>query len=161
MKANELMLGDWVRGTATLDQEWYGWQIAPGECIQVRSILHTGINYESNGVSPSFEDDTIRFDDIEPIPLTQEILEKNGFSFTGSGQHEMMLATPFGIAGDRYNIYVGLKKKTIEAFIAFANTESKAGWRKHNSALLEVSGPYVHELQRCLKLLGIDKEIEL
>ena len=155
------MIGDWVRGTATLDAEWYDWQFAPGECVQVRSILHTGINYESNGGTESFEDDTIRYDDIEPIPLTQEILEKNGFSFTGSGQRDMMLATPFGIAGDRYNIYVGLKKKTIEAFVAFVNTESKAGWRKHNSTLLEVSGPYVHELQHCLKLLGIDKEIVL
>lgn len=72
------MIGDWVRGTADLDTEWYGWQIAPGECIQVRSILHTGINYESNGVAPSFEDDTIRFDDIEPIPLSPDILERNG-----------------------------------------------------------------------------------
>lgn len=159
MKANELMVGDWVRGTATLDQEWYDWQFAPGESIQVRSILHSGINYESKGGTESFEDDTIRFNDIEPIPLTPEILEKNGFSFTGSGQRDMMLATPFGIAGDRYNIYVGLKKKTIEAFIAFANTESKAGWRKHNSTLLEVSGPYVHELQHALRLCGVEKEI--
>lgn len=121
------MIGDWVRGTADLDTEWYGWQIAPGECIQVRSILHTGINYESNGIAPSFEDDTIRFDDIEPIPITEEILEKNGWS-------------PVTHSFEELGCYV--KRMGESDWFRFECGEY--GWPVHN----------VHELQHALLLFG-------
>lgn len=158
MKANELMIGDWVRVRLPwrspvdghIENRWY-----------MRRVMGIRTNGKSNKFYLYFEPWGVLPHDIEPLPLTSKILEKNGFSFTGSGQYEMMLATPFGISGDRYNIYVGLKKKTIDVFVAFANTESKAGWRKHNSTLLEVSGPYVHELQHALRLCGINKQIEL
>lgn len=138
MKSNELMVGDWVRGTATLDQDWYGWQIAPGECIQVRSILHTGINYESNGCAESFEDDTIRFDDIEPIPLTPEILEKNGWdpiTYKIEGA-EKVHCRPMVVAKD---------------YVVF---EVSCGWGAYPVV-------FVHQLQHLLRLFEIDKEIEL
>ena len=98
---------------------------------------------------------------LDPIPLTPEILEKNGFKFDGSGQRSMMLISkPHFSEGIRYNIYVGLKKKTIEVFVAHP-VEKSPNWRKSNKVYLEVCGLYVHELQHCLKLVGIDKEIIL
>ena len=95
-----------------------------------------------------------------PIPLTSEMLEKNGFKPDGSGQKSYCLLTPFGIEGLRYNIYVGLRQKTIEVHAAH-KVLKKDNWRKVNKLYLEVCGPYVHELQHALKLCGIDKEITL
>ena len=141
------MIGDWVRGTATLDQEWYGWQIAPGECIQVRSILHTGINYESNGVSPSFEDDTIRFDDIEPIPITKKILNKNGWR-------------------KKHDVYVVLALDEAQYLEWYEYEGRLRRYYKHKDGreemVFSVLGlSYVHQIQHALRLCGIDKEIEL
>lgn len=95
----------------------------------------------------------------EPIPLTPEILEKNGFKFDGSGQCSMMfLSEPRYSEGQRFNIYVGFKHKTIEVFVAHP-IEKSPNWRKINKAYLEVCGPYVHELQHALRLCWIDADI--
>lgn len=142
MKANELMLGDLLKPK------------------NVDSYFKVGFI----GVDSIWNDtDTAEWylDEIEPIPLTSEILEKNGFKFDGSGQCSMMfLNKPQFAEGLRFNIYVGLKRKTIEVFAAHP-VEKSPNWRKSNKVYLEVCGCYVHELQHCLKLVGIKKEIEL
>ena len=56
MKVNELMVGDWVKVTTT---------------DQPRKISGTN--------------DMLFHDDYEPIPLTEEILVKNGFVKDGNG----------------------------------------------------------------------------
>ena len=99
---------------------------------------------------------------LEGIELTEEILEKNGFKWDGSGQSSMMNISPFSRSetGVRYNIYVGLKYKTIEVFVA-PPVEKTPGWRKSNKVYLEHCGCYVHELQRALSLCGIEWDIEI
>ena len=99
-------------------------------------------------------------DCAKPIPITPEILEKNGFNWTGSGDSTMMLSTPCRFEGIRYNIYVGLKKKTIEVHSAHPELRTE-NWRKVNKVSLEVCGHFVHELQHALRLCGIEKEIVL
>lgn len=146
MKANELfkfnlMIGDWVFFATRL--------------TKINGIAEGGfsVNLEHEGWQS--------ISAIEPIPLTAEILEKNGFKFDGSGQRSMMLISgPHFSEGIRYNIYVGLKKKTIEVFVAHP-VEKSPNWRKSNKVYLEVCGLYVHELQHALRLCGIEKEIEL
>ena len=64
MKANELMIGDWV-------QEEYG------NLIQVQEILTDGINGEWDGCE-CYGVEAYN-DYIKPIPLTYEILKKNGW----------------------------------------------------------------------------------
>ena len=98
---------------------------------------------------------------FEPIPLTAEILEKNGFYNSGSGDHTKMLLSHDEDENEiRYAIYVGLKFKTINCMASFDELE-KPGWRKSNGVEMDVCGPYVHELQHALKLCGIEKEIIL
>lgn len=139
MKANELMIGNWVKSR--------------GKIEQVREV------YDGFICTDSFKDSHDYY--FDPIPLTQEILEKNEFKFDGSGQRSMMLiSTPHFSEGIRYNIYVGLKKKTIEVFVAHP-VEKSPNWRKSNKVYLEVCGCYVHELQHALRLCGIEKEIVL
>ena len=144
MKANEICIGDFVR---------------------VKHLSKSGKVYRidaANGnknCSVALFDGDFSLDDIEPIELTPEILEKNGFKFDGSGQRSMMfISTPHFDNGIRYNIYVGLKNKTIEVFAAHP-VEKSPNWRKSNKVYLEVCGCFVHELQHALRLCGIEKDI--
>ncbi len=64
MRADELMIGDWVLDTC-------------GNPIQVKELLEDGINGEWDcaelyGVE-------VYYEDIEPIPIDLDILEKNGW----------------------------------------------------------------------------------
>lgn len=153
MNAKDLMIGDWVRRRWTCTDT--GREVVKD--FQITQICKNGENlyvYRSKG-------NMGRVDQIEPIPLTQEILEKNGFKFDGSGQCSMMfLSEPRFSEELRFNIYVGLKRKTIEVFAAHP-IERLPNWRKSNKVYLEVCGCYVHELQHTLRLCGIDKEIEI
>lgn len=135
MKASELMVGDWVN-------------LSKGNFSENRQVGLVDIEMIAESVYLA-----------EPIPLTPEILEKNGFKFDGSGQCSMMfLSEPRYSEGQRFNIYVGFKHKTIEVFVAHP-IEKSPNWRKINKAYLEVCGPYVHELQHALRLCGIDLDI--
>ena len=136
MKANELMIGDWVN-------------LSKGNWSENRQVELIDIEMIADSVYLA-----------KPIPLTPEILEKNGFKFDGSGQRSMMLMTPYGESGTRWNLYVGLKHKTIDVFSA-PPVEKSPGWRKSNKIYLEVCGCYLHELQHALRLCGIDLEIKL
>jgi hypothetical protein len=143
MKAEDLMVGDRVL--------LFGDKPVKVDCIGNVEVYLS----DENGI-----DWRVTYEHIKPIPLTPEILKKNGFRWTGSGDSTGMLSTPWGFDGIRYNIYVGLKKKTIEVHSAHPELRTES-WRKVNKVSLEVCGCFVHELQHALRLCGIEKEIEL
>lgn len=135
------MIGDWVRVNRD------------GLCIKKNTAVRVmGIDGESKlkekglvgcaGCHPLDKnqfDGGIWIDYLDPIPLTPEILEKNGFVFAGDGQMCMMfLSKPQFAEGLRFNIYVGLKRKTIEVFAAHP-IEKSPNWRKSNKVYLEDS----------------------
>ena len=74
MKANELMIGDWVmvyrEGVADCGQ-YFEWQEA-GRVIGLGDGVIT-VRYYDN------EEETESEEDVKPIATTPEILEKNGF----------------------------------------------------------------------------------
>ena len=153
MKANELMIGDLVTFKDCQNDE-------TPSIVKIWQINDDGEAFAFIDGDDAL-DEIIIDNEIVGIPITPEILEKNGFKFDGSGQRSMMLiSTPLFSEGIRYNIYVGLKKKTIEVFVAHP-VEKSPNWRKSNKVYLEVCGCYVHELQHALRLCGIEKEIEL
>lgn len=129
MKANELMTGDWVLIKRTPSYE-YPYKICS---INNYSILGEGytdwIEVEA--------DEEIKLEDIEPIPLTAEILEKNGWKYNelpfiqGWEQFGLLLYA----GGEGYRINCG------------------------NNVAMRIDA--VHELQHALRLCGIDKEIVL
>lgn len=90
--------------------------------------------------------------DIRPIPLTEEILVKNGFH-RSPRWHYCEITTD-----DGFKIYVQL---------GCGGTIDYVRITKHNSDLMErdldatVSIHYVHELQHLLRLVGIKKEVQL
>lgn len=144
------MLGDWLCYRIGEDKLSMPMQV----CLISESEVY--LTFDGNEADPWICD----VDALVPIPLTAEILEKNNFDqWTGSGDSTKMCLSPHG-DGVRYNLYVGLKHKTIEVFCA-PPVEKSPGWRKHNKVYLEVCGCYVHELQHALRLIGVEKEIEL
>ena len=119
MKANELMVGDYVHHKIT------------NEILQITEILSWGVKVKE------YEDAVADSIDIEPIPLTPEILEKNGFVYND---------IPFEQTWQQYGL----------SLYAAGN-----GYRVNcgkNVALIINS---VHELQHALRLCGIEKEIVL
>ena len=126
LRALDLMIGDWVKVTDDdTDDSFIG---------QVKAIDELeNINVqEGEDVAYPYS-----IDCLEPIPLTPEILEKNGFKYNEhpfvQGYEQFGLVLYHG--GDGYRINCG-----------------------QNVALQLDS---VHQLQHALRLCGIDKEIEL
>lgn len=78
-----------------------------------------------------------RIEDIEPIPLTAEILEKNGYSKVNGQRYDI------GEYESDFYIKVNPKKH-------FAHVNGK----KNNVNLYDCK--YVHELQHALRLCGLD-----
>lgn len=116
MKANELMIGDWVYRPACYDK--------------VKEIRNTGVIGIDNMRG------LIAFSEIEPIPITAEILEKNGFYYD-EDRKAYLMGVIFRVKPERYGLFS-----------------------------FEICGcPYslntVHELQHALRLCGIEKTIEL
>ena len=132
MKAKELMGGGWVRNIYgvkgwVFDIRYY--KDGFGERYVIK------LAYDDKGESYACPE----MDLIEPIPLTPEILEKNGFKDMGFfGKLEI---GPWRLICDSSNLAV-LHEGREEEYI-------------------NIPISYVHELQHALRLVGIEKEIEL
>ena len=129
MKANELMIGDYVIR-----------KNAPKEILIVDAIdsISNIVYLDLDGLGI-----TEKLENIEPIPLTQKILEKNGF------YHE-------------YN--VGYVMEEYENEIIYNLWDHKLRILKNREQILNLEyfdEMCVHELQHVLRLCGIEKTIEL
>ena len=126
MKAKDLMIGDWVYDT-----------ILKGN-TKVEMLSLSGIRGE-------FHEKVWNENTFEPIPLTPEILDKNGwecFDTYHKYSHYRHPKAPFGILRRKEGGY------TIE-------------FRDESGGLVFLFILYVHQLQHALRLCGIEKEIEL
>lgn len=109
MKANELMIDDWVLDTRT------------GTQLRVNPFMAE-----------------LEVPEWQPIPLTSEILEKNG------------------LADDPYGCYF---EEDEHMALEISSSEDGIYWtiNFHEYGILKLE--YVHQLQHALKLCRIDKEI--
>ncbi len=123
MEAKELMVGDWVSVSDTQ--------------MQVACITKVGFRHENGGVY--FHS----YEKVKPIPLTAEILEKNGFR--KYNEYEYRLEYPEMI------VSISEEPTTFYLYI-----ESMA-----YTLTIEMCIDYVHELQHALRLCGIEREIEI
>ena len=101
----------------------------------------------------------------EPIPLTPEILDKNGFikdkdEGTNGTTYHTLIQT--GYEANSYTIQITLYKEPICGVSVLLKIW---GWvPPYNAGTNDIhlcSVNYVHELQHALKLCGIEKEIVL
>lgn len=122
MKANELMIGDWVDFGSFMRQviqpDYY--QDVNGDCV---------------------------LDGTQPIPLTAEILEKNGFVKSRIDKGWLQWNQKQGGLVDIFIDNKGISG--MPTAVTFG----------HNVVNMHIQ--YVHELQHALRLCGIEKTIEI
>ena len=125
MKIYELQIGNWV---------YDGNSIAQVTGITCDGIIETTHNQSSN------------IEIIRPIPLSAEILEKNGLE---KDNHDRLYGEYFDEDENR-ELEITVDDKTGEIWWSY-------NWDEYRIIRLR----YVHELQNALKLCGIEKEIVL
>ncbi len=138
MNANDVQIGDWM--------------------FHVRNRIVSG--FEAGGpvcVLEIYEhgaqttDGFVRYEDLEPIPVTPEILEKNSFQKQ---------------AGEVWEYDIFSKDKSLASMIVWRRDYATPSLMIRSFVLQYGTYSrrdikYIHELQHALRLCGIEKEIEL
>lgn len=153
MKANELMIGDYLR----INRD--GLCIKKGSVVEVRGIDADDKLIEKGLISSThchpFDDNQfdggIWCDYLDPIPLTPEILERNGFEKTCCG----LGAIIYTVSDDNEYYAIAIDEYT-DSIWRFEYTNCEI-----NFPLVRIMVCYVHELQHALRLCGIEQEIKL
>lgn len=140
MKANELMLGDWVYGLYPNGSRY-------ANPFRISAVDIYPLNKSPRIVTAGgygFQEEH-----LAPIPITGEILEKNGFKKV----RDKLGRVFYSIADDYFDLTIDeitdsiwcIEYDCLEA--QFPTCRNLVG--------------HVHELQHALRLYGIEKEIEL
>lgn len=147
MKANELMIGDWVKTPVDMGKI----QAINATCLpnfQTVEVWHK--RYEDGRRAGDYICDPL---DLQPIPLTPEILEKNGIKLEEVGDNGVLTPPKWR---NRFEKWV-LRTLWRDAFIWYDRTAKY--WHLQDMGAGKLL--YVHQLQHALRLCGIEKEIEL
>ena len=129
MKTDNLMRGDWLYYKGKLNAFPF----------KVEQVTKKKIGYHTEPNESRMH--YLRVCECEPIPLTEEILERSGFKrATDDLYHIPIWKTPYSDGG----FYI---EKWGKGY----------GLTDHCYAIVN----YVHEFQHLLKLVGINKEIKL
>lgn len=152
IKKSDLQIGDWVELYFRMDDE--------RNCIaQITEIHSDSVRTNVSGGDP------IYFDDILSIPLTPEILEKNGFDWGyTTSEEDFCSAVGCGYPEEKGWCF---DEGAGEIKIIFPNDTDGGLIRLDDQCvdrhleILFLKPIYVHELQHALRLCGIEKEIEL
>ncbi len=126
MKAEDLMIGDWVQIVPDAP-------VMPNEYHRIDWIRTGEIGLDNRKI--------VTYPYIQPIPLTPEILEKNG-----------MILISYG--GD---FFPEDKHYVLELSV----DEGRIFWTINGHEYDIMCLRFVHQLQHALRLCGIEKEIEL
>lgn len=145
MKIKELSIGDWVnyKGESfSID----------GVNIEMVSQNNRIVGFQEMAVLRigALKAINVKVRDLSPIPLTPEILEKNGFVKESEVSYERFEWRESG------SVAITLNRDSFSKSETFVLTTFKIGV---NGWLLRIE--YVHELQHAIRLAGIEKEIEL
>lgn len=136
MKPTQLQVGDYVRLKRTKEVVWVF------EIDGDRNV----INNEPDGYC---SEKNIDIDDVEPIPLTPEILEKFGFQVDGYAILNLQDGKwlEYYFHEHRFSMYY----------------EGIDEWQNHTQVrdVVYRSQPfYLHELQQCLRLCGLNELVD-
>ena len=131
MKAHELMIKDWVE---------YGGYITTVRQLNFDEIILSGC--------------VGRLAEVYPVPLTPEILEKNGFHECVGNDCEWRYERMYFDTG--IHVVVSKNETCEEAGIRISIGLGETKWGARH-ALNLYNKQYVHELQHALKLCGIEE----
>lgn len=140
MEANELsckdlMVGDWVIPHV------FDSTLKPSKIVGIHYNSYKGKDYV-DWVDCEVWDE-LSMNDIEPIPLTPEILKKNGFKREGGASywHE----------GGHDACILHWNKDKVQLIVGCPSDDY----------MVKMNVKHVHELQHAFRLCGIEKEFEL
>ena len=145
MKAKDLMIGDWVAVHRPGDRH---------EQVRVKSVIGNGT------IEARTSDGLVAIGElaVELIPLTAEILEKNGFEELMNESE--VSAARFGRKPEPTGVWqYGFGQFDSVAYVpeqSFLRIKFMEGYTADIANI-----KYVHELQHALRLCGIEKEINL
>ncbi|MBO5217495.1 MAG: hypothetical protein J6B41_07110 [Alistipes sp.] len=133
LKINDLSVGDWVSDKNGIIAQIRGMECwSDGYVINVQTKAGTITNLTEAGVCP--------------IPITPEILEKNGFVKNDAYLHKIDIDD---------NITIGVRRQSDGYMF-----ELKREKRRIGELLAIIRGlRNVHQLQHALRLAGVEKEI--
>lgn len=137
MKKSELMIGDWVQVPSLIDnvEGFNAW-------CKVKQLRDDDLDVVG------FKE--LKYDEIEPIPITIEILEKNGFKLSSFGGEKEYISEDHRLLLDGSHELIN----SDNDWWVHVDTND---FRTIGSC--EIS--YVHELQDFIRLCKIDQEIML
>lgn len=141
MDIRDLSIGDWVRNPTTGSN----YKITATFLTPMGEMLTAqvgGEGYETRCFS----------ENIEPIPLTPEILEKNGFVDNGKGQHYLK-------CGNGITVRVG-RSPLFHDGCWLVVTDKEVGETITTTCVL-FNAKHIHEIQRAMRLGNVGKEMEL
>lgn len=127
MKATDLMIGDWVE---------YGGYITTVRNLSDKIVLSGCVG---------------RLDEVRPVSLTPEILEKNGFENVYSGRYRF--------DDDKSSIVEVSTINNEIKWVRVSKYDENIEEQLSNCTFNDMH--FIHELQHALKLCGIEKEIIL
>lgn len=137
MKTNELMIGDWVchKDYPSIPLQVNG--VSSKLCLK-HSLLWNEESSKYERIERYSEAD---YDDLRPVKITDEILEKNGF-------------TRYSVA--HFNLQQWVLNEGNGCRVSFYQDVKIGKW-----VIKDIWIDYIHELQHVMRLCGIDKEIVL
>lgn len=128
MEAKELMIGDWL---------YYRGQFNAFS-FRVEQITRKKVGYHAEPDESRIR--YLRLSECEPVPITPEFLERNGFEKARS-------------------LYY--LKSLNKVYLCFIEYNIANNCLFINEGLIPMPITYVHQLQHALKLCGIEKEITI
>lgn len=146
MKVNELMIGDWIK-----------FPIGNEKVCDLPYVEGKGLCASFSASATLFP---VEIDKLEPIPLTPEILEKNGFVRVERGE----ICTCYRWREKSDKIYgrlvdIHLYKEPIQGVFTLIEIETCSNKGDGLNRFHSCDTDYVHQLQHALRLCGIEKEI--
>ena len=128
IKISELSIGDWVEIDGAATKVWY--------------------------LSEDSEVNETTYDWVKPIPLTPEILEKNGFDAP-----KAKVWNDSWYWSNRKDVALELRESFGIWYMEIVIKEQRSGLQSNRK--LGIGFKYVHQLQHALRLAGVGKEIEV
>ncbi|MBO7221234.1 MAG: hypothetical protein J6V21_08675 [Alistipes sp.] len=143
ISVSDLSIGDYVR------VKMCKWDYDDPDTLDARVL-----SIEGNSVGVGYDNRDILMsafvDDLQPIPITAEVLDKNGFVDNGVGQHYLK-------CGNGITVRVGRSPLFHDGCWLVA-TDKQVDETISTTCVL-FNARHIHELQRALRLAKVEKEI--
>jgi hypothetical protein len=150
LKISDLSVGDWVRCRGRNGRIERLEVIRYDERIRVAVESDLGTMYQFVGI-----------EDIDPIPITAEMLEKNGFTRRSSEFPIYEYITLLGKMLRKTVVSLNHPYSYIACRIEDTSKELHEPDRITVGSSVDRNPIHIHDLQHALRLAGIDKEINL